>query len=266
MRNIIILTLALFATMANSGEVELPSRVIRAEEEYKEQVERERQKLLQAIDREINRFRLDEDEEKLAEKIVAEEDEDVRKALLSVASNKVKMSLALIGKKKEYEVERDMLGNVIEKNSLTAQGILYVKADELSQVYINGKKVMETTSHRQVFKEDITLKPGDILVVSYTNRGGGGGVTAGYVHSKGVGYSTNSAKWRAVKANDPASVSVDDIKSGAKVVAASVNEDDRADIKNLTKLEAETLEASTNAVGTFILATVVVEQDFQRIK
>jgi hypothetical protein len=122
MRNIIILIA--FATLANSGEVELPSRVIRAEEEYKEQVERERQKLLQTIDREINRLRLDEDEKKLAEKIVAEEDEDVRKALLSVASNSVKMSLALIEKKKDYEVERDMLGNVVGVNNPGARSMV----------------------------------------------------------------------------------------------------------------------------------------------
>lgn len=164
--------------------------------------------------------------------------------------------------------EKDMFGNTIEKEPAqgTVQGTFYIKADEFSQVYINGKRVIETTNHRKVFKTDMTLKPGDVLVVSYTNKSGGGGVTAGYLHSNGIGYSTQSSKWRVIKADNPASISVEDIKNGLKVISATSNEDDRSDIKASTKLDAETLESSPNAVGTFILATVVAENDFQQVK
>lgn len=258
----IILSLLVFATMANAGE-ETPK------EEPK--LTPATQRAVDAFDRDIAKAKADFDEavqkakDKMGVALEREMEAVMRKYDLDGATA-IKALQEKLAARTGLE-QTDILGKPIEKSAdKPAQGTFHIKADELSQVYINGKKVMDTTSHRQVFKKEVTLEPGDVLVISYTNKGGGGGVTAGYVHVKGVGYSTQSAKWRVIKTDDPASVSAEDVKNGTKVVAASLNEDDRNDIKTATKLNAETLEASANAVGTFVLATVVGERDFQRIK
>lgn len=99
-----------------SAQEKYDTALIKLREEYLKDVLQERNRYLQVIDREISRLRLDDEEEKVADKIVNTKDEKVKAALLTVASDKVKESLILKATREKVAavVTTDILGNPIK--------------------------------------------------------------------------------------------------------------------------------------------------------
>lgn len=156
---------SLFAEETNK-EPELPAALVKAEkhyqdeliklrEEYLKDVQKEQERLLKVLNRELDRLRLSDEERVLADKIAKTEDEKVKTALLSIASNKVKQAVHLTSYREDFwkteKVVNDFLGNPIEPE---------VKAE---QIQLAGKTfhwqwTPGTNTQTVTFNENGTIK------------------------------------------------------------------------------------------------------------
>lgn len=135
MRNLFSFTIILVALFLHSVFAEdtvkntVPSIVIKADkvyqdkmwelrDEYLKAVQKEQDRFMKVLTRELDRLRLSDEETVLADKIAKTEDEKVKTALLSVASDKVKQAVSLTSYRESFlkteKVVNDFLGNPIE--------------------------------------------------------------------------------------------------------------------------------------------------------
>lgn len=80
----------------------------------------------------------------------------------------------------------------------TYTGDLYLEGDDDCSLYINGKLLMQTRGCGDYKKMQVTLKRNDIIAVSVTNRGLGGGVRVAFILNgqRKIFFGTESEGWK----------------------------------------------------------------------